>query len=45
METETRQLAISRVFDAPPERVYRAVTHPDHLAQWWGPMGNSLPRE
>src|SRR6478735_5267665 len=45
METETRQLAISRVFDAPRELVYRAFTDPDHLAEWWGPMGNSLPRE
>jgi uncharacterized protein YndB with AHSA1/START domain len=45
METETRQLAISRVFDAPRELVYRAFTDPDHLAKWWGPMGNSLPRE
>jgi uncharacterized protein YndB with AHSA1/START domain len=45
METETRQLAISRVFDAPRELVYRAFTDPDHLAQWWGPVGNSLPRE
>jgi uncharacterized protein YndB with AHSA1/START domain len=45
METDTRQLAISRVFDAPRELVYRAFTDPDHLAEWWGPMGNSLPRE
>jgi uncharacterized protein YndB with AHSA1/START domain len=45
METETRQLAISRVFDAPRELVYRTFTDPDHLAEWWGPMGNSLPRE
>jgi uncharacterized protein YndB with AHSA1/START domain len=45
METETRQLAISRVFDAPRELVYRAFTDPAHLAQWWGPIGNSLPRE
>jgi uncharacterized protein YndB with AHSA1/START domain len=35
METETPQLAISRVFDAPRELVYRAFTDPDHLAQWW----------
>lgn len=45
METETPQLAISRVFDAPRELVYRAFTEPDHLAQWWGPEGNSVPRE
>ncbi|MFJ6167852.1 SRPBCC domain-containing protein [Micromonospora orduensis] len=45
MTTETPQLAISRVFDAPRELVYRAFTDPDHLAAWWGPTGNSLPRE
>jgi uncharacterized protein YndB with AHSA1/START domain len=33
------------VFDAPRELVYRAFTDPDHLAAWWGPIGNSLPRE
>jgi uncharacterized protein YndB with AHSA1/START domain len=45
METETPQIAISRLFDAPRELVYRAFTDPDHLAEWWGPIGNSLPRD
>jgi uncharacterized protein YndB with AHSA1/START domain len=45
MHTETPQLAISRVFDAPRELVYRAFTDPDHLAARWGPIGNSLPRD
>lgn len=45
MTTETPQLVISRVFDAPRELVYRAFTDPDHLAAWWGPTGNSLPRD
>ena len=40
MNTETAQLVISRVFDAPRELVYRAFTDPDHLAAWWGPIGN-----
>jgi uncharacterized protein YndB with AHSA1/START domain len=31
MNTETPQLVISRVFDAPRELVYRAFTDPDHL--------------
>ena len=34
-----REFANSRVFDAPPERVFRAWTDPNHLAQWWGPKG------
>jgi uncharacterized protein YndB with AHSA1/START domain len=45
MKTETPQLVISRVYDAPRELVYRAFTDPDHLAAWWGPTGNSLPRD
>jgi uncharacterized protein YndB with AHSA1/START domain len=45
MDTETPQLVISRVFDAPRALVYRAFTDPDHLAAWWGPIGNSLPRD
>jgi uncharacterized protein YndB with AHSA1/START domain len=45
MDSETPQIVISRVFDAPRELVYRAFTDPDHLAAWWGPIGNSLPRD
>jgi len=45
LNSEIPQLVISRVFDAPRELVYRAFTDPDHLAAWWGPTGNSLPRD
>jgi uncharacterized protein YndB with AHSA1/START domain len=45
MDTETPQLVISRVFDAPRELVYRAFTDPDHVAAWWGPIGDSVPRD
>ncbi len=45
MEPQAPQLVISRVFDAPRELVYRAFTDPDHLAQWWGPTGSSVPRK
>jgi uncharacterized protein YndB with AHSA1/START domain len=45
MDTENPQIVISRVIDAPRELVYRAFTDPDHLAAWWGPIGNSLPRD
>ena len=27
------------VFDAPPERLYRAFTDPDQFARWYGPVG------
>ena len=43
--TTTPQLALSRIFDAPRGLVYRAFTDPDHFAAWWGPIGNSLPRD
>jgi uncharacterized protein YndB with AHSA1/START domain len=45
MHSETPQLTVSRVFDAPRALVFRAFTDPDHLATWWGPSGNSLPRD
>jgi len=31
-----REIRIERVFDAPRERVWRAMTDPELLAQWWG---------
>src|SRR5919204_288115 len=43
--TTTPQLALTRIFDAPRALVYQAFTDPDHLAKWWGPIGNSLPRD
>jgi len=34
-----REIVISRVFDAPRELVWEAWTNPQHVAQWWGPVG------
>lgn len=45
MNSESSHIFISRIFDAPRSLVYRAFTDPDHLATWWGPIGNSLPRD
>ncbi|MBL9215621.1 MAG: SRPBCC family protein [Opitutaceae bacterium] len=36
-----RTLALTRVIDAPPERVYRVWT--TQLPQWWGPHGMTTP--
>lgn len=36
-----REIRIERVFDAPRERVWRAMTDPALVAQWWG-RGNRL---
>src|ERR1022692_4800442 len=39
------ELVITKIFDAPRELVYRAFTDPDQLAQWFGPVGFSVPRD
>jgi uncharacterized protein YndB with AHSA1/START domain len=36
-----RDIRIERVFDAPRERVWKAMTDPNLVAQWWG-RGNKL---
>ena len=37
------ELVITRVFDAPRERVFEVLTKPEHLQKWWGPKGLSVP--
>jgi uncharacterized protein YndB with AHSA1/START domain len=39
------QLALTRIFEAPRALVYRAFTDPDQFGLWWGPLGNSVPRD
>jgi len=36
-----REIRIERIFDASRDRVWRAFTDPEQLAQWWG-RGNKL---
>ena len=36
-----REIRIERIFNAPRERVWRAMTDPALVAQWWG-RGNKL---
>jgi uncharacterized protein YndB with AHSA1/START domain len=43
--TMSSQLALTRIVAAPRLLVWRAFTDPDQFAAWWGPIGNSLPRE
>jgi uncharacterized protein YndB with AHSA1/START domain len=45
MTQTTQEMVITRVFDAPRELVYRAFTDPDQLAEWFAPVGYSVPRE
>jgi uncharacterized protein YndB with AHSA1/START domain len=42
VETKSANFVISRVFDAPRDRVWKAWTDPAALAQWWGPKGAQI---
>ena len=37
------EIGIIRTFDAPRNLVWRAYTQAEHLKQWWGPKGWTLP--
>ena len=37
------EFTIERVFDAPRELVWRALTEPEMLKQWWGPDNVTIP--
>lgn len=34
-----REVRMTRLFDAPPERVFEAMTRPEHVKNWWGRLG------
>ncbi len=38
-DTTDREISVSRVFDAPREMVWRAMTDPAQVVKWWGPRG------
>jgi uncharacterized protein YndB with AHSA1/START domain len=39
LSTADREIAATRVFDAPRDLVWNVWTDPDHIAHWWGPKG------
>lgn len=39
MSEADREIATTRLFDAPRELVWAVWTSPDHIGQWWGPNG------
>ena len=39
----TRDLVVTRVFDAPVERLWQAWSTADDVKQWWGPQGFTAP--
>jgi uncharacterized protein YndB with AHSA1/START domain len=42
VDNEVPLVRIIRVFDAPPEKVFRAHTDPELVAQWLGPRGYEM---
>jgi uncharacterized protein YndB with AHSA1/START domain len=40
-----QEVLITRIFEAPRERVFRAWTDPDQVAAWFGPEHMDTPRE
>ncbi len=40
-----REILITRIFDAPRERVFAAWTDPEQVAAWYGPEQFDTPRE
>jgi uncharacterized protein YndB with AHSA1/START domain len=37
--TDGQQLVLERVFDAPRELVWKVLTDPERVTNWWGPHG------
>lgn len=37
--TSDRELVISRLLNAPRELVWKVWTNPEHIKNWWGPVG------
>ncbi|RTR34083.1 SRPBCC domain-containing protein [Robertmurraya yapensis] len=42
-KVEGNVLILEREFDAPKELVFKAFSEPEHLKQWWGPRGWTVP--
>jgi uncharacterized protein YndB with AHSA1/START domain len=38
-DTSDREIVLTRVLDAPRELVWHAITSPEHVIKWWGPIG------
>jgi uncharacterized protein YndB with AHSA1/START domain len=35
-----REIRLTRLFDAPRQLVFEAMTRPEHVKQWWGRLGD-----
>lgn len=43
MNTENKDIVITRIFDAPIEQVWKMWTEPEHFKKWWGPKDFTAP--
>jgi len=43
--TAGREIAVTRVINAPRELVFNCFTDPKHIGEWWGPVGFSTTTE
>ena len=41
--TSDREIVITRIFDAPREKVWKAWTDPEEVKKWWGPKDYTAP--
>jgi uncharacterized protein YndB with AHSA1/START domain len=41
-EAKSEDFVISRVFDAPPDLVWKCFTEPGRMKEWWGPKGCTI---
>ena len=41
--TDSYDMVLTRTFDAPKERVWRAWSDADEVMKWWGPQGFTSP--
>jgi|SRR5688572_19755974 len=42
-DTNTRNVVVNRVIDAPVDQVWKAWTDSNYVKQWWGPTGFTCP--
>jgi uncharacterized protein YndB with AHSA1/START domain len=42
-ETKTRDIVVTRAFDAPVEQVWKAWSEPEYVKRWWGPTTFTSP--
>src|SRR5688572_29537050 len=42
-DSVTRNMVVTRVFDAPVEDVWKAWSDPEQVKRWWGPTGFTSP--